>query len=93
MMSSPSEPGEGDRSVSLEELIALRDGELSTEQVTELLERIATDPRAGELLDQLDQTDTILARLRNKPMPADVRDAIQRRLAEENRRRDHGDEA
>lgn len=92
MMSSSSEPGKAGHSVHLEELIALRDGELSTEHATELLERIATDPHAGELLDQLDQTDTILAQLRNKPMPPDVREAIHRRLADESQQRDHGDE-
>lgn len=95
MASSCSGHGEagGGRPVRLEELIALRDGELSGEQEAALLERLATDPEARELLDQLDETDAILTRLRTRPMPPDVSDAIQRRLAEESRRRDHGDEA
>lgn len=84
--------GGGDRPVRVEELIALREGELSSEQEKELLERIGTDPDATELLDQLHQTDTILARLRNKPIPPDVTEAIHRRLDDESRRRNHTDE-
>lgn len=74
--------------VALEELIALRDGELSSDAEAQLLERVAGDPAAVERLRELDETNAVLGGLRERPAPPDVVEAIEQTLAREQARRE-----
>ena len=76
--------GDDDPPVTLEELIALREGDLDHDQARRLRERIERDPEtAADLLDELDQTDVILERLRRPPPPPELSDRLQSAIAEE----------
>lgn len=80
--------GDDDPPVTLEELIALREGDLDHDQARRLRERIERDPEvAAGLLDELDQTDVILERLRRAPPPPELSDRLQSAIAEEAARR------
>lgn len=85
-MSSDGTPGPGDE-VSLEELAALRAGELTAEQETRLRARMAHDPEVENKLWALDNVHRLFA----KPapgsdlppeMPHDVAARLQARIAE-----------
>lgn len=76
--------GDDDTPVTLEELIALREGDLDHDQARQLRERIERDPEvAAGLLAELDQTDVILERLRRAPPPPELSDRLQSAIAEE----------
>lgn len=81
------DPGGGrgeDRPVSLEDLIALRDGDLDDDQARRVRERIERDPEAvAGLLDELDETDAILEQLRSHPPPPELSERIESAIAEE----------
>jgi anti-sigma factor RsiW len=89
-------PGQGRRTppeIDLPDLIALRDGSLSPQDEAHLTERIASDPRAADLLADLDDTDTILDAVRERStMPADVtarlEDALERAARDSAAKRD-----
>lgn len=79
--------GDDDPPVTLEELIALREGDLDHDQARRLRERIERDPEvAAGLLDELDQTDVILERLRRQPPPRELSDRLQSAIADETAR-------
>lgn len=79
-----SDSAADDCPVTLEDLIALRDGDLDHDQARRLRERIERDPdTAAGLLDELDQTDGILERLRNQPPPPELSDRLQSAIADE----------
>lgn len=84
------DPGDGrgdDRPISLEDLIALRDGDLDDVQTRRVRERIERDPEAvAGLLDELDQTDAILDQLRSHPPPPDLSERLQSTIADESAR-------
>lgn len=75
--------GDEDGPVTLEDLIALRDGDLSAEQARRVTSRLESDPAAAALLDELDQTDVLLERLRTQPPPAELSQRLQSRIADE----------
>lgn len=74
---------EGDRPVTLEELIALRDGDLDAEQARRLTERLERDPHAAALLTELDETDAILDRLRTRQPPPGFSERLQALIGDE----------
>lgn len=80
MTSDEDEPREGRREIDLHDLIALRDGQLSPAEEASVLERISSDPSAAELLEELDDTDAILARVRERTMPSDIAARIESAL-------------
>ena len=80
-MTEGSNPDDG-ADVTLEELLALRDGELSIEDEANLLARVRASERATAMLDELDQTDEILGRIRNKPRDPEVVAGIEQAIAQ-----------
>lgn len=79
-----SDSGDDDYPVTLEDLIALRDGDLDHDQARRLRERIERDPdTAAGLLDELDQTDAILDQLRSQPPPGDLSERLRSAIADE----------
>lgn len=79
-MTQGSTPGDG-AEVTFEELLALRDGELSDQEEADLLARVTASERAAEMLHQLEQTDQILGRIRDKPLAPDVAAGIEQAIA------------
>lgn len=76
--------GHQDRPISLEDLIALRDGDLDDEQARRVRRRIERDPElAADLLEELDQTDAILDQQRRQRPPPDLLDRLQSAIADE----------
>lgn len=82
-MSRDQGPGPQQRPVAPHELMALRDGALSSKEEADLYERVANDPAAAALLEDIDATDLILKRVRDESMPADVSARIERALSDE----------
>lgn len=86
--------GEPDREhVTAEELIALREGDLTADEEHALRARLEVDPVARELLATLAETDQILHEVRDQPPPQDVSDAIAETIAKEQARRSQFDDA
>ncbi len=73
---------DGGDDVTLEELLALRDGELSVDDEANLRARVRASERATAMLDELDQTDEVLGRIRNKPLDPEVVAGIEQAIAQ-----------
>lgn len=83
----PGGPEDEDRPVTTEDLIALRDGDLDDDQARRVRERIERDPEAvAGLLDELDQTDAILDRIRSQPVPPELSARLEAAIADERAR-------
>lgn len=90
--SDPDGAGNDDQPGLGEDLIALRDGDLDDEQERRVRERIERDPQGvAELLDQLDQTDAILERIRSHPPPPELTERLEAAIADEVAARDAGE--
>ena len=77
----------GDEAVTVEELIALREGDLSDDQAAALQARVNDSPRAQQLLVELGHTDEVLGVVRNQPVPPELVESIDRLIAEQQQQR------